>query len=349
MRSLPSVLCAALLAAGATFAAAPAHAESRPGTHCAAHTLDVRLADDGPRAYRMWGELCHRGRTAPATVQLLIPGGGYNSTYWDFPYRKRVYSYVRAATAAGYATFDVDRVGSGRSTHPPYTDMTIAGEATSMHDVVTALRSGAVGGHAFRHVIEAGHSFGSAVGVTEAARYHDVDGFISLGGVHAVSDAAQDIFDSLHDANLDPKFAGLGYDGYQTTVPGTRGHLYHDTRTSTPAMIALDERLKDVSSSTGGPEIVAYSLPATPGDAISRRLTMPALVLVGGSDLIFCGAGAIDCTSTASLRRAEAPYWPAGHVRFGVIPKTGHSLQESTTEPVTAAVMLAWARTVARP
>lgn len=30
-----------------------------------------------------------------------------------------------------------------------------------------------------------------------------------------------------HDANLDPKFAGLGYDGYLTTVSGVRGRLYH--------------------------------------------------------------------------------------------------------------------------
>ena len=337
---------AALAVIAATFVAAPAQAFSV--AHCSAHVLDVRLTDDGPAAYRMWGELCYRGRTEPGTVQLLIPGGTYEHTYWDFPYRNGVYSYVRAATSAGYATFDVDRVGSGHSTHPAYTDLTMAREATSMHDVVTALRSGAVDGHAFRHVISAGHSFGSAVGVVEAARYRDVDGFISIGGAHAVSDAAADVIDATYAANLDPKFAGRGYDGYLTTVPGTRGHLYHDPRTSTPGMNALDEALKDVHSSNELPEIFAYSNPATPADAISRSLTMPALVLIGGTDMFFCGAGAFDCSTTASFRAAEARYWPARRVRFGVIPKTGHSMQESTTEPETAAVMLAWARTVAR-
>jgi hypothetical protein len=340
---------AALTVIAATLAAAPAQAQTPPRAHCSDHVLGVRLAEDGPAAYRMWGRLCYPGRTEPDTVQLLIPGGGYNHTYWDFPYGNGVYSYVRAATSAGYATFDVDRVGSGNSTHPAYTDLTIAREATSMHDVVTALRAGAVDGHAFGHVIGAGHSFGSAVGVVEAARYRDVDGFISIGGAHAFSDAAAGILDSSYDANLDPKFAGRGYDGYMTTVPGTRGRLYHDTRTSTPGMIALDEALKDVHSANEAPEIFAYSTPATPADAVSRRLTVPVLVLVGGSDLIFCGAGAIDCSTSASFRRAEAPYWPARHVSFGVIPRTGHSLQESTTEPVSAAVMLAWARTVARP
>ncbi|MDN3354473.1 hypothetical protein [Actinomadura sp. DC4] len=181
MRRLPS-LAAALIAA--TIAAAPAQA--RTPAHCSTHVLHVRLADGGPAAYRMWGELCYQGRITPKTVQSLIPGGTYNHTYGDFPYRGGVYSYVRAATSAGYATFDVDRIGSGHSTHPPYTDLTLAGEATSTHDVVTALRSGAVDGHAFRHVITAGHSFGSAVGVVEAVHYRDVDGVISIGGGHAM-------------------------------------------------------------------------------------------------------------------------------------------------------------------
>jgi pimeloyl-ACP methyl ester carboxylesterase len=344
VRRLP-LLAAALIAA--TFVAAPAQA--RTPAHCSTHLLHVRLADGGAAAYRMWGELCYQGRTKPKTVQLLIPGGTYNHTYWDFPYRGGVYSYVRAATSAGYATFNVDRIGSGYSTHPPYTDLTLAGEATSMHDVVTALRSGSVDGHAFRHVITAGHSFGSAVGVVEAVHYRDVDGVISIGGGHAMSDAAGAILDATQEANLDPKFAGLGYDGYLTTVPGVRGRLYHDSRTSTPGMNALDEKLKDVHSSHDVPDILAYNLPATPADAISRQLTVPALVLVGGSDLTFCGAGAFDCSSSATFRQGEGKYWPARHVSFGVIPKTGHSVQESTTEPEAAALMLAWTRTFVRP
>jgi hypothetical protein len=39
----------------------------------------------------------------PATVQLLVHGASYDHLYWNFPYGGGYYSYVDAATAAGYA------------------------------------------------------------------------------------------------------------------------------------------------------------------------------------------------------------------------------------------------------
>jgi pimeloyl-ACP methyl ester carboxylesterase len=57
----------------------------------------------------------------------------------------------------------------------------------ALHDAVTALRSGAVAGHAFPHVIMVGHSVGSAETWLEAARYHDVDALIVTGSLHAIS------------------------------------------------------------------------------------------------------------------------------------------------------------------
>lgn len=38
-------------------------------------------------------------------MQLLVHGATYNHLYWDFPHGPGYYSYVDAATAAGYATF----------------------------------------------------------------------------------------------------------------------------------------------------------------------------------------------------------------------------------------------------
>lgn len=35
-------------------------------------------------------------------MQLLVHGSTYNHLYWDFPYQNTYYSYVRAATRAGY-------------------------------------------------------------------------------------------------------------------------------------------------------------------------------------------------------------------------------------------------------
>jgi hypothetical protein len=42
--------------------------------------------------------------------------------------------------------------------------------AIALHDVITALRAGRVGGYAFGHVIWVGHSVGSFIAWDESAR-----------------------------------------------------------------------------------------------------------------------------------------------------------------------------------
>jgi hypothetical protein len=97
-------LVTAALAAVAYLPAAAAHADGLPALTCSDHTLPVRIADSGPADQTMWGQLCYRGSHEPATVQLLVHGASYNHLYWNFPYGNGYYSYVDAATAAGYAT-----------------------------------------------------------------------------------------------------------------------------------------------------------------------------------------------------------------------------------------------------
>jgi hypothetical protein len=104
-------------AAVAALSVAPtAGAAGLPSLTCSIQTLPVRIADPGPADQTMWGQLCYRGASAPATAQLLVHGATYNHLYWNFPYGNGYYSYVDAATAAGYATFDIDRIGDGNST-----------------------------------------------------------------------------------------------------------------------------------------------------------------------------------------------------------------------------------------
>ncbi len=87
---------------------------------------------------------------------------------------------------------------------------------------VTALRTGAVAGHAVRHVVMVGHSVGSAETWLEAARYHDIDALIVTGALHAISPDISALQNDLYPAADDPAFAGTGLDtGYLTTQPGT--------------------------------------------------------------------------------------------------------------------------------
>lgn len=341
-----------VLAAAAVLPTASAHADGLPEPTCAAYTLPVAITDPGPADQTMWGQLCYRGSREPATVQLLVHGATYNHLYWDFPYGDGYYSYVDAATAAGYATFDVDRIGDGNSSHPPSTDVTLTAGAVALHDAVTALRTGTVGGHPFHHVIMVGHSLGSVEAWIEAARYHDVHAVIITGALHQLNPnlaalAQADVYSAVDD----PKFADSGLDpGYLTTRPGTREALFYDPATANPAVVALDEAGKDTD--TVGELDGLFSLESEPvSEQPSSQVNVPVLVVVGADDNIFCtGVTAYNCASAASVQSYESQYYPAAaHLRVVVIRDTGHDLALSTTAPLTDAVMIGWSLLVIAP
>ncbi len=352
-RSVPRVCAiAAALAAFAVAPAAGAQASPLPALTCSDHTLAVRIADPGPADQAMWGQLCYRGSREPATVQLLVHGASYNHLYWNFPYGNGYYSYVDAATAAGYATFDIDRIGDGNSSHPPSAQLDLTAGAVALHDAVTALRTGAVDGHGFAHVIMVGHSVGSVEAWIEAARYHDVDAIIVTGALHALNPGLPALAQTdVYPAADDPKFAGSGLDsGYLTTVPGTRESLFYDPATTNPAVAALDETTKDTSTlGEFGGLLSITSVP--PAQQPWAQITVPVLVIVGEDDNIFCtGVTAYNCTSPASVRSFETQYYqPAAHLKVVVIPGTGHDLALSTTAPLTDAAMIGWSLSVVAP
>jgi pimeloyl-ACP methyl ester carboxylesterase len=336
----------------AAIPAATAKADGLPSLNCSAYTLPVALTDPGPANQTMWGQLCYRGGREPDTVQLLVHGATYNHLYWNFPYGNGYYSYVDAATAAGYATFDIDRIGSGNSSHPPSADINLNSEAVSLHDAVTALRTGTVDGHAFQHVIMVGHSMGSLEAWIEAATYDDVDAVIITGALHALNPNLLALVGSdVYPAVDDPKFANSGLDdGYLTTVPGTRGAVFYDATTADPAVVALDEATKDTSTVGELDGLVALeSEPAA--EQPSLQINVPVLVVVGADDNIFCtGVALYNCASAASVRSYESQFYsPAAHLKVAVIPETGHDLALSTTAPVTDAVMIAWSLSVIAP
>lgn len=344
----------ALTAGTALLAAVPAagaHAAALPAVSCSDANLPVRIADPGPAGQTLWGQLCYRGNREPGTVQLLVHGATYTHLYWNFPYGNGYYSYVDAATAAGYATFDIDRIGAGNSSHPPSTGLDLAAGAVALHDAVTALRSGAVDGHAFRHVIAVGHSIGSVEIWLEAARYHDVDAVIVTGALHALSPDIGALEGDLYPAAGDPAFAGSGLDpGYLTTLPGTRGSLFYNPATTNPAVVTVDEASKGVTTPAelGGAAVI---LSEPPSQQPSSQITVPVLSVVGEDDNLFCtGVTAYNCASQKSVRSFESQFYsPAAHLRLVVIPGTGHDLALSTTAPLTDAVMIGWSLSAVGP
>jgi pimeloyl-ACP methyl ester carboxylesterase len=337
-----------LIAAAAALAALPAtgaQAAALPALTCTDHTLAIRIADPGPADQTLWGQLCYRGTHEPGTVQLLVHGATYNHLYWNFPYGNGYYSYVGAATAAGYATFDIDRIGAGNSSHPPSNDVDLDAGAVALHDTVTALRSGAAGGHPFRHVIMVGHSIGSVEAWLEAARYHDVDAVIVTGALHALSPDIGALQADLYPATGDPAFAGSGLDpGYLTTLPGTRESLFYNPATTNPAVVTADEANKDTTTPAELGSAAAI-ISGPPTQQPSYQINVPVLSVAGEKDNLFCtGVTVYNCAHPGTVQAFESQYYsPAAHLKVAVIPNTGHDLALSTTTPLTDAIMISWA------
>jgi pimeloyl-ACP methyl ester carboxylesterase len=85
--------------------------------------------------------------------------------YWDLSFANYNYSYVDAATKAGYCTLSYDRLGIGNSSHgEPRDEIQINLEIEALHQLTMMLQNGSYPGvnQTFGKTIHVGHSFGSA-------------------------------------------------------------------------------------------------------------------------------------------------------------------------------------------
>jgi pimeloyl-ACP methyl ester carboxylesterase len=306
------------------------------GLRCQEVTFAVNLSPSDATIYNVVGELCSRGSLQHKTIQVALHGATYGHLYWDFPYHPEIYSYVRWATAAGYAVLDIDRIGIGQSDHPPADAVTIEANAYVVHQIVQTLRGGDLVVPSFGRiradrVALVGHSLGSVISMQEAGTYGDVDGVVLTGVSHNVTSHLGDV--SFYPANLDPHFAGQSLpDGYLTTVPGTRGIFYHAPFFD-PQVLATDEQTKETVT-------VAELNTAVPALSFSSGIHVPVLVVDGDYDAAFCS----DPTCTASGSLASEPgFYPADACAEAVaIPETGHDLNLHYTAPLSYTTILSW-------
>jgi len=297
----------------------------------------------------LYGELCVRANTSPSAVQLLVHGATYNSYYNDWPDRPGFYSYVRQMTAAGYATFNIERLGYGRSTHPNSALSTIQNGTEALRQVVEQLRNGDIGGRPFSRVIWVGHSLGTLYAWLEASVANDVDAFVLTGLLHTVKPSWLALaFASAYSANQDPKFATLGFDGgYLTFKAGTRAPLFYWTPGAQPDAIALDERLKDTVSGTEfGAAVPLFNSPTPVQAQPSRSIKVPTLLVVGQYDRVMCHVpgdpDGLVCTEH-NVAQQEAPYYSdEARLRVRVVRNTGHDLQLHVSAPETGEAILDW-------
>lgn len=285
------------------------------------------------------GRLCvPAGATS---VQLLLHGITYGQFYWDFPFQPENYSYVMAANQAGYATFNIDRLGAGSSFHPASALVTLESNVGAVHQVIQALRKGTVGGTAFERVILVGHSYGSLVSFTVAGRFQDVDALVPTGASHRMNtvNMLTRVSPTMLPATLDSKFASSGLDvGYLTTRLGTRV-VFHNVHNTDPAVIAVDEQLKETVTAS---ELITV-IPASVLNP-SRNINIPVLAVNGADEPLFCnGLLAGDCSSAAALIASERPFYgPDVTLDALVVPDGGHDVTLALSAPKTIAAIQEW-------
>ena len=299
VRAATALIAAVSLLGASLFAAAPASAAAlnASGPDCRTVAVPVGLHPGEPRSYTVSGRLCVPSGQQPETVQLLLHGATYSRTYWDWDQDPGRYSYVAAATSAGYATLAVDRIGHGQSSHPLSALVDTSANAFTAHQVVQALRDGELG-YRFTKIISVGHSYGSITALEEAAQYGDVSATILSGMLHKLT--------VVGTAMVATAFlpAGLDDPGYLTTRPGVRATLFYNAAMADPQVIAHDEATKDTLTAT---ELATFPLTLVDGSA--ARVHVPVLLAVGEKDTIFCGLGGADCSSAATVQAQEAAYY----------------------------------------
>jgi pimeloyl-ACP methyl ester carboxylesterase len=314
------------------------------GAHCESFMVPVAV-ENVPDA-RIYGELCVPASGAPpTTVQLLVHGTTYNHNYWDWPEDPETHSHVRAALQAGYATFNVDRLGVGQSTKPASQLVTLAATVDTLHQVVTKLRSGAIGNYKFSRVVYFGSSLSTAYGWMEASLHHDIDAFVMTGLLHFT----RPTFLGLVQQNLytvcdDPVFSKSGIDcGYITNRPGSKAIFFYNLSNADQSVIDTDERLKDVASGVLIEQSVPLVLAQPPVESPSRFIKVPTLVVLGEEDMTAAGSDGIVCTDE-TVRNAEVPYYPLvpSGIDVHVVPKTGHSLPLHRNGRSTADFIMGW-------
>jgi pimeloyl-ACP methyl ester carboxylesterase len=342
LRLHPRGLVRALVALTAMTAAlvltVPVRADTLPAT-CSDQYFPVTLTGLPETLY---GQLCVPAGGAK-TVAVLVPGASYDSAYWNSPYDPSQLSFVDAMNNAGYATLDIDRLGTGRSSHPLSALLTSITQAATVHQVIQDLRTGSRT-QPFASVLLGGHSVGSAISIIEAGTYHDVNGVLVTGLSHGINPiGAVKIVSTLIPADLDSKFASLGLDpGYLTTDPGTRYNSFQAPGPYIASIANMDEATKDVFAPGEVVDTVLIGVVST----YSKLINVPTMLVMGQDDPAFCGGlVAPNCSSAASLLADEGPYYSAAaQLHTYVVDDWGHSINYAPDAPGYQTAVIAWAK-----
>jgi pimeloyl-ACP methyl ester carboxylesterase len=315
---------------------------------CTQYSVPVTISPTDTTTYQLSGRLCSpriSGQVTPAAVEVLVPGSTYDHNYWNIGYQPSTYSYVWAATTRGYSTFNIDRLGTGTSSKPVASLLTVQNHAYVLQQIVLKLRDGQIGSTAFSTVIAVGHSLGAGIVQYEAGTATNAkavpDYIVLTDFTHDVNVAGRAAVQATYyPAVNDPKFAKAGLPAdYLTTMPGTRDDSFYYTPNADSGVIAVDE---DTKSTGTGSELSTMAAARDPG--VTQVIDKPVLEVVGQYDKIDCNASAgLSCDTAADLKTREAPYFTSkACLQTYVEPNGGHDTALHLNAPAFFAFVHSW-------
>lgn len=270
------------------------------------------------------GTLCRPRGAPPRAIQLLVHGSTYTRAYWDWPGHGGTYSWVGAMHRAGWATLAIDRLGSGRSSHPAAGRVTYEGNVRAVDRVADRLRAR----WPRARLVLVGHSYGSLVVTAVASRRRDVAAVIATGITTAPGPRT---------GGLAPCLVPAARPGYLTTRTGCRAGVFFDAASADPQVIAEDEARKGTLTPA---EVVGTPI-AGAGAWPVAGIRAPSLVVVGDRDALFCGPAEV-CASSSALATAERPRWARAKLTAMVQPASGHDLNLHRSAPALFAAVARW-------
>ena len=131
------------------------------------------------------GGFPHAGKGHGTPVLVMIHGASDTHTVFDFAPGFRA---APELAELGMPVLTVDRVGYGASSHPNGDSLDYPTSAGYVHEVIQAVRNGALG-FVPSAVVLLGPSAGGDIALVEAGTYHDVDGLIVVSNTSQLQPA----------------------------------------------------------------------------------------------------------------------------------------------------------------
>jgi pimeloyl-ACP methyl ester carboxylesterase len=250
----------------------------------------------------------HRRSSMP--VVMMIHGASDTHTVFDFAPGFRA---AQELALLGFPVLALDRVGYGASSHPNGDTLTFAASAGYVHEVIAAVRAGALG-FTPPAVVLLGPSAGADIALVEAGTYHDVDGLIVVSNTSQLQPA-------LFNVDFNAFFAQGDYFDFGVDFRTT---FFYAKPFAIKRIIDLDNATRAlVPRAEIGSALAGASAP------FRGQITAPVLLLQADHDAIFIPVD------------DSALFSGSPDVSFALLRHTGHKLFEHPASHALAVAQIA--------